>query len=226
LMCDLFKLIKYGNIMLKKLFAAALLLAFTAMANATPLVGINGMFDISITGDLFLNHDGTIAEIDFTNMEVGSAPNATFYDRNTELDLNNDFFGPVVDEAAIQISTTTLNITSFANDSLLWSIAGFDFFISEITDNLTFGNTTGLTIIGTLKKVGFEDTRSEYFISAQSLVGGRDNLSRSFSGTVTSPAPPVVLPEPPREVSAPGTLAVFGLALIAFAASRRQKKSI
>ncbi len=222
-------IIKYGNIMLKKLCAAVLLLAITATANAnpiSPLSGINGMFDISLTGDLLINNDGTIAEIDFNTMEVGSAPNNTFYDASTTQFLSNDFFGPLEEDDTITIGAGTLNTSLFVTDTLLWSIAGYEFYISEITDNHTSNNITGLTIIGTLKKSGFDDTRSQYFISGQTLHAGIDNTSRSFSATVTSPAPPVISEEPPVEVSAPGTLALFGLALVGFAASRRQKKSV
>jgi len=206
--------------MLKKLFAAALLLAFTATANATPLIGINGEFDIAAGGHLTLNADGSVSEIEFVKLDV-----SFFISETITSGLDNDFHGRLTTDENMDIAANPLILDGFVANSLLWSVAGFDFFISDVISNQTIDNTTGITIIGTLKHEDFLDTESQYFISGQGLNVG-ENTGRGFSATVTSPAPPVVGPNPPVEVSAPGTLAVFGLALIGFAASRRQKKSI
>lgn len=224
--------------MLKKLFAAVLLLAITATANATLMRGINGQFDMFINANVNFNVDGSISELYFNNLLLAATPAKTI--KNSVI---NDFFIPFEFEpflAALTITKNPLIMANIAADvaadaadvaaggvatrTSLWSFLGFEFFITEVASNKTDGDTTGLTIIGTLTHDNYEDTKSEYFISGQYLDVGLTN-SKGFSATVTSPAPPSP-PPPPVEVSAPGTLALFGLALVGFAASRRQKKSI
>ena len=57
-------------------------------------------------------------------------------------------------------------------------------------------------------------TETEWFFSTQGLVNNAKTV-KSFSSTITSPAP--------SQVPVPGTLALLGLGLISFGFSRNKK---
>lgn len=203
--------------MLKKLFAAALLFAVTATANATPIpAGINGSFDMSVEGTINVDENGSIISLLITYL-AASTPNTDDFDGRWSRAANNN---------VAQHITETLVLDDIAGKTL-FTLAGFSFDITVLRSNVgveangVFSNS--LYLLGMFTHADFTATEAEFFVSSQALVEG-ENINKGFSATVTSPAPPA--PAPPVEVSAPGTLAVFGLALIGFAASRRQKKSI
>jgi hypothetical protein len=203
--------------MLRKLFTAALLLAVTATANATPMK-INGFVDFFAVGGITLDETGAITQIDYFFNSVA------YLEANLKTGKTNDFFTEM--EAGDTVTTTSpLVIAAIEAVNLetpegeapigvnLWSVGGFSFDATEVSYNETKDGFTGLAILGTLSHEGFADTVARYFISAQSLTLGVNN--GGFSATLTSPAP----------ISEPGTLAIFGLALVGFAASRKKKSA-
>jgi hypothetical protein len=206
--------------MLKKLFAAALLLAFTATANATPMKGIDGKFSIGGFATTTLSEDNTITEVAFTLAFAGGA--------------SGDFLGYIPtgsDVVTLDPSdyTNPLTITKNLVDGTFettfgFTVGGFTFVADEVISNTTSVNSGSLVtnldgnlhLRGTLSGNGFADTYTQLLFSTQSLNSDGTAFS-GFSLSVTSPAPSVV--------SEPGTLAIFGLALVGFAAASRKKKS-
>lgn len=190
--------------MLKKLFAAGLLLLITATANAAPITGINGSFDVFGIGQTTLNANGEIAQVDFS--------------------LNSTLF-PVLATGDYLDYFTSDSIFSVKNPLILsnivgielWTVEGFSFTGTSIRQNSTQGASTGLYIIGNVTHADFIATETEWFFSTQGLTNNSVNV-KSFSSTVTSPAPVVTVAEPT-------SLAIFALGLMGFAA-RRKRKSV
>jgi len=206
--------------MLKKLFIASLMLAVSATANAT-LISINGLAGFASNGDITVDEMGEITEISYDNIlvfsinpTVESGKSNDFYPHMTFLqhvETETPLF--TADVEAVSILNEALGEEDALNSVHLWSVGGFSFAATEITHNGTKDGVTGLVMLGMLSHEGYEDTLAQYFISAQGLSVGVNN--GAFSATVTSPAP----------ISEPGTLAIFGLALVGFAASRKKKSA-
>jgi len=198
--------------MFKNLFTAALLFASSIListsANAT-LMGIDGEFEMFVGGNVKIAADGSVSEIYFNSLLVGFSVSEKI--KNGQ---DNDFYGRLLPFSPILVTTNPLVTASVVAGTSLWSVAGFEFFITEIVANQTAGTATGIKIIGTLTHEDFADTKSEYFISGQNLTVG-DNLNKTLSASVTSPAP--------KEIPEPGTLAIFALGLMGFAANRKKK---
>lgn len=207
--------------MLKKLFIAAILLANTVTANATP-ISINGLVDFFSVGTVTVDEMGSITQIDY------AFTNVAYLEDTVKNGKNNDFFGEMSSGDLVTVQSplviSTIEAISVANEALeeddelnsleLWTVGGFSFAATEIIHNETENGFTGLSMLGMLSHEGHKDTLAQYFISATDLT--IDGITtKAFSATVTSPAP----------ISEPGTLAIFGLALVGFAASRKKKSA-
>jgi hypothetical protein len=192
--------------MLKKLFAAALLLAFTATAHATPM-GINGTFDMFGTASIATDAAGEITSIDFDNL-LTTAP-------------NNDDYLPFFNFLDVALTPTNPLFLNDILNKVVFEVAGFTFTSTSIRGS-SFTDVGGLIsanlyLIGDVSGNGFATTSSQFHFSTQGLIKDGLTLNKGFSVTVTSPAPAVV--------SEPGTLAIFALSLIGFAASRKKKSA-
>jgi hypothetical protein len=201
--------------MLKKLFATALLLAFTVTANATPIKsGITGQFGMTGEGTIEVNDKGEFISIFFDFLDAGT-PKA------------DDFSGKWKRNDAVSIESP-LNIAN-ALDKLdnnkevkIFELAGFEFILTGLRGNTgnKLGNvySTNLFLLGMLSHDDYITTEAEFHFSSQGLsLNPINNKSQAFSVSVTSPAP--------VDVSEPGTLAIFGLALVGFAATRKKKSA-
>jgi hypothetical protein len=193
--------------MLKKLFAASLLLILSATLNATPIkTGINGAFDVLGQGPITTDENGIITSVGF-NLLITGATNDDDY---------RDYW------VSSQVITTLQNplVLSLSLDQLIFSFSGFYFILREIRSNISTLDlpsglfSSNLVLIGDISHDDFITTSSQFHFSTQALVKDSTNQNKGFSITVTSPAP--------SPISEPGTLAIFGLVLIGFAASRKK----
>ena len=194
--------------MLKKAFTTAILLCvslsmtLSMSANATLINGINGSFDVFGIGNTTLNASGEVVEIDFSLNNFGLRPFIITGDYLNYFDINTIF---------------TVKTPLLLNDivgNVLWTVEGFNFTGSSIRGNATVGGSTGVYIIGNVSHPDFMTTETEWFFSTQGLVNNAKTV-KSFSSTITSPAP--------SQVPEPGTLALLGLGLISFGFSRNKK---
>jgi hypothetical protein len=206
--------------MLKKLFTAGLLLLVTATANAT-LMGINGTFSVgSLAAESTLSDDNLLTSIIFHNAKAGAAEGdfASFLPSGFSEGV------PLVSLTSPLIIGVDAITGKFITD-FSFLVGGFTFVSEEVMSNTwsstSASQTTNLSadlhLRGTMSGNGFADTYTQLIFSTQGLTSG-DTKTRSWSLTVTSPAP-VLVPEP-------GTLAIFALGLVGFAASSRKKKSV
>ncbi len=193
--------------MLKRLFATALLLAFTVTGNATPMkTGINGTFDVLGQGPITTDANGIITSIGFGFLIAGATNDDDFRQYWVSSTLINTPVNPLVLANSI--------------DQVAFSFSGFNFTIKEIRSNLSKKQASSdlydsnLVLIGDISHDDFITTSSQFHFSTQAIKKNDVTNNKAFSITVSSPAP----------INEPGTLAIFGLALVGFAA-RRKKKS-
>jgi hypothetical protein len=205
--------------MLKKLFAAAILLAFTATASAGPIQGLTATFGLSGSADITIDEQGFIQSVFFEFLDTEKAPSAlaTSWARNAAVQTPSN---PLSTDPLLIAGT---EVFSLADQDVNYSGGLFTFIATEFrSTSATFANnafSSNFSLIGTLSHSlnRFADTKTEFFFSSQALRYGSDGINKeaSFSVTVTSPAPALI--------SEPTTLAIFGLALVGFAASRKKK---
>jgi hypothetical protein len=190
--------------MLKKLLTGAILLcaSLSMSANASLIKGIDGAFDVFGVGQTTLNSAGEVTKIDFSFNSFGLRPQIVLGDYLNYFDQNSIFS---------VINPLTLNNIVGVD---LWSVEGFTFTGTSILQNQSNGSSTGLYIIGDVSHADFITTETEWFFSTQGLTNDATTM-KSFSSTVTSPAP--------SQVPEPGTLALLGLGLVSFGFSRRKK---
>lgn len=194
--------------MLKKLFIAAVLLVLTSTANATLIEsGIDGTFDLFGTAEITTDDTGQVTEIFFNNLFT-LKPNDDDYDGYFDL---------------LTIAETPNNPLVLSNiiNAIVFEVAGFTFTTTSILDN-SFSIESGLVsadlfLIGDMMHESFITTSSQLHFSTQGLIQDGVTTNKSFSITLTSPAP--------RLVPEPGTLAIFALALVGFAANRKRKSA-
>ncbi len=190
--------------MLRKLLTAGMLLcaSLSMSANAGLMTGINGSFDIFGLGQTTLNAAGEVTNVDFSLNAAGLTPFV----------VSGDYAGYFTSNSVLSIKSPLVLSSIVGVD--LWTVEGFTFTGTSIRENTTTGTSTGLYIIGNVSHADFITTETQWFFSTQGLSINGTTL-KSFSSTITSPAPSVV-PEP-------GTLALFGLGLL-FCGLRRNKK--
>ena len=196
--------------MLKKLFVASLLLILSTTLNATPIkTGINGAFDVLGQGPITTDENGIITSVGFDFLIAGA----------TNDDDYRDYW------VRSQVITTLQNplVLALSLDQLIFSYSGFDFILREIRSNIsTLDLSSGLfnsnlVLIGDISHDDFITTSSQFHFSTQAIIKDGTTENKGFSITVTSPAP--------SAVTEPGTLAIFGFALVGFAVASRKKKS-
>ncbi len=190
--------------MLKKLFTAGILLcASLSMSVHAGIIkqGINGSFDIFGLGQTTLNN-GKITRIDFLLNSSTSKAQLALGDYQNYFTSNSVF------------SVRNPLILSSIKDIKLWEIEGFSFVGNNVQENKTQGTATGLYIIGTVSHADFAPTVTEWFFSTQGLTDNGVTV-KSFSSTVTSPAP--------NQVPESATLALLGLGLMGFGLGRKRK---
>lgn len=191
--------------MLKNLFTAGLLLCasltmtLSMSANASLIKGIDGSFDVVGAGNTSVNADGEVTSVDFFFSMV--------------LIFTGDYEDYFTSSSVLTIQNP-LELNNIVGVDL-WTIEGFTFTGTSIRENSTTGTSTGLYIIGDVSHADFITTESEWFFSTQGLVPNSTSF-KSFSSTITSPAPSTV-PEP-------GTVALFGLGLVFFGLRRYKKE--
>ncbi|WP_085299603.1 PEP-CTERM sorting domain-containing protein [Cognaticolwellia mytili] len=189
--------------MLKKLLTAGILLCVSlSMSANAALMGINGSFDVFGLGETTLNAAGEVTDVDFSFNSFDLRPQIISGDYQGYFDNNSIF--------SVKNPLVLSNIVGVD----LWTVEGFTFTGTSIRENKTTGTSTGLYIIGNVSHADFITTETQWFFSTQGLSINGTTL-KSFSSTITSPAPSVV--------SEPGTLALFGLSFL-FCGLRRNKK--
>jgi len=196
--------------MLKKLFIAALLLVLTSTANATLIEvesGIDGTFDLGGFATITTADTGQITEIVFDNLYTAN-PN------------DDDDYSGLFSMFTFAETPNPLVLSNIVN-AVVFKVAGFTFTVTSILDN-SFSIDGGLVsanlfLIGDMMHESFITTSSQLHFSTQGLILGGETTNKSFSMTVTSPAPEAV-PEP-------GALAIFALALVGFAVNRKRKSA-
>lgn len=189
--------------MLKKLLTATLLLIVTSTANAAT-IGINGSFDVFGIGTTTLDTNGQVTQVDFA---LNSALNPV---------LTSGDYSTYLTSTSVFSVFTPLLLNNIVGQTL-WTIEGFTFVGTSVAQNSSvLGGATGLYIIGDVMHNDFITTSTEWFFSTQFLnFGGA--TTKSFSSTVTSPAP--------QRVPETGSLAIFCLGLAGLALRRKAKKS-
>ncbi len=207
--------------MLKKLFTAALMLAVSATATATPMKpSIDGMFSISGFAETVLSEENTITSVSFSVAFAGGATG----DFLGHIASGNDVEQLVPGDYTNPLTITYNEETELFSTDFALTVGGFTFNAEEVLGNTatptTGSDTTNLDgnihIRGTLSHDEFADTYTQLLFSTQGLSTGGSAFT-SMSMTILSPAPALI--------SEPGTLAIFGLALVGFAAGRKKKSA-
>jgi hypothetical protein len=189
--------------MLKKLLTAGILLcASLSMSANAALMGINGSFDVFGLGETTLNAAGEVTVVDFSFNSFDLRPQIILGDYQGYFDNNSIFSvkNPLVLSSIIGVD--------------LWTVEGFTFTGTSIRENKTTGTSTGLYIIGDVSHDDFTTTETQWFFSTQGLAIDGTTL-KSFSSTVTSPAP--------SQVPESATLALLCLGLMGFRLRQNKK---
>ncbi|MBB6544457.1 PEP-CTERM sorting domain-containing protein [Thalassotalea piscium] len=190
--------------MLKKIFTTALFLVFTAIVNATPITIINGSFDVYGLGNTTLNANGEVVSVDFS-----------FNNQLNPVLATGDYLNYFTNNSVFQVTNPLLLSNVIGVD--LWTVDGFTFTGTSVVQNSTsVSGSTGLYIIGDVSHNDFITTSTQWYFSTQFLTNNATTL-KSFSSTVTSPAP--------STVSEPGTIAILALGLMGLVASRKKKSA-
>jgi len=194
--------------MLKKLFAATLLLIASTAANAEIMQGINGSFGVGGFAATTLDLDGDIVAIDFSDFSFIA-----------DEVVVGDYQPYISSSSIINYDVNPLILADLTIGDTLFNIDGFTFDFISFTQT-TDAISNGLRIIGDVSHVDFFTTETEWFFSIQGLTAGNTGTA-IYSSTITSPAPlRVAVPVPE-----PGTLAIFAVGLVALSL-RRKKKTV